>query len=87
MNNGMSVDGGVDDNNNVKGDIEMGVGVLILLFVWMVIGLAGFIMSIVCFGRKGSTSNNVIGLLLAVFFGPFYWIYYLVMPRNVYCGK
>jgi hypothetical protein len=44
---------------------------------WAVLGVAAFIMSLVCFSKKGTTSGQkVIGLLLAVFLGPFYWIYY-----------
>jgi hypothetical protein len=50
--------------------------VLIFLFFWMIIGLAAFITSIVCFERSGSTTEKIIGLLLAIFFGPFYFFFY-----------
>lgn len=61
--------------------------VFIIALAWIFLGIAGFIMSIVCFGRKGAMSSNIIGLLMALLFGPFYWIYYIAMPREVYCGK
>ena len=48
------------------------------LVVWSIIGLAAFFMSVVCFTRRGSTAGqNMIGLLLSLFLGPFYWLYYL----------
>lgn len=50
--------------------------VLLFLFFWMILGLAAFITSIVCFGRSGSTAEKIIGLLLAIFFGPFYFLFY-----------
>jgi len=47
------------------------------LVVWSIIGLAAFFMSVVCFTRRGSTAGqNMIGLLLSLFLGPFYWLYY-----------
>jgi len=58
----------------------------IFIFLWIVVGVAAFIMSIVCFGLSGSTAQHVIGLLLSIFFGPFYWIYFLAVSS--YCrGK
>lgn len=61
--------------------------VMVFILIWMLIGFAGFIMSIVCFGRKGTSMNNIIGVLISVFFGPLYWIYYMVMPKGSYCTK
>ena len=51
---------------------------LAFLAVWSIIGLAAFFMSLACFTRAGSTGpQNMIGLLLALLLGPFYWLYYL----------
>ena len=58
---------------------------LIIIAIWVILGIAGFIMSIVCFGRSGSTSQHVVGLLLAILFGPIYWIFYFVVPD--YCKR
>jgi small-conductance mechanosensitive channel len=61
-----------------------GVGVFFLIIlIWLLIGLVAFITSIVCFGRGGSSSEKTIGLLIAMFFGPFYWIYFFV--SKTYC--
>ena len=57
----------------------------ILLIIWVALGIAAFIMSLVCFGYSGTLAQQVVGLLIAVFFGPFYWIYYLVV--KTYCNK
>jgi hypothetical protein len=66
-----------------KGEVGVFVTVSILVGLWVLAGLAAFIMSLVCFGKSGSTSEHVLGLLLAMFFGPFYWIYYFV--SQTYC--
>lgn len=57
--------------------------VAIFLFIWMVLGVAAFIMSLLCFGKSGTMPQQVFGFLLAIIFGPFYWIYYLVAKK--YC--
>lgn len=50
--------------------------IIVIVLLWIVAGIAAFIMSLVCFGYSGSTANKVIGFLLAFLFGPFYWIFY-----------
>ena len=60
------------------------IAVLVAL-LWVAAGIGAFIMSLVCFGRSGTTMEHVIGVLLAMFFGPFYWIYYFVAKS--YCRK
>lgn len=61
------------------------VAILIFFVLWVGLGIAAFIMSLVCFGYSGSTTQHVVGVILAVLFGPFYWIYYAVSKS--YCGK
>ena len=56
-----------------------------VVVIWAFLGLAAFIMSILCFGRSGTTGQHIAGLLLALFFGPFYWIFYYYAPD--YCTK
>ena len=56
---------------------------VIFTIIWIALGVAAFIMSLVCFGYSGTTAQQVIGLVLAILFGPFYWIYYLVVKN--YC--
>ncbi len=60
-------------------------GLLIFLIIWMIIGIIAFITSIICFGYSGSMTEKVIGLLLALIFGPFYFLYFY-LNKN-YCGK
>ena len=50
------------------------IGILILL-AWVIAGLVALVLSIMCFGKSGTTGQKVTGLLLALFFGPFYFIY------------
>lgn len=59
--------------------------ITILLVIWVILGITGFIMSIVCFGRSGTTSQHIVGLLLAILFGPIYWIFYFAVPD--YCKR
>ena len=59
--------------------------IMILVAIWIILGITGFIMSLVCFGRSGTTSQHVIGLLITLFLGPFYWIFYFAVPD--YCKR
>lgn len=56
---------------------------LVFLLVWIVAGIAALITSIMCFGASGSTSDKVIGLVIYIFLGPFYWLYYAANKK--YC--
>lgn len=58
---------------------------IFFLVLWVILGFSAFIMSLVCFGKSGSPTEHLLGLFLAVFFGPFYWIYYIVAKS--YCIK
>ena len=55
----------------------------LFLLIWILSGLIAFIMSIVCFGYNGKTSYKIIGFVIAFFFGPFFWLYYIV--NKDYC--
>jgi hypothetical protein len=57
--------------------------ILAFIAIWVILGVAAFIASLVCFGKEGSGLEKAVGLLLAVFFGPLYWIYFLVAKN--YC--
>lgn len=56
--------------------VGAGAGLALFIFVWIIAGIVAFIKSLMCFGSKGTTAQKVIGFLLSVFVGPFYWIYY-----------
>ena len=72
-----------EQSNNKTGtttNVEVtpfGKGLIIFICVWIFIGLVAFILSLVCFARSGSTFEKIIGLLLAIFFGPFYFLFYV----------
>ncbi len=57
--------------------------VLISVGVWALAGIAAIIMSIVCFGFSGTTMEKAIGLAIAFFLGPLYFIFYAV--NKSYC--
>jgi hypothetical protein len=56
---------------------------IFLIILWTLSGLAALIMSMMCFGYKGSTGDKTIGLLLALVLGPFYWFFYAF--NSAYC--
>lgn len=51
--------------------------------IWVISGFVAFVMSLVCFARNGTAIEKIAGLLLALFFGPFYWVYYAISAS--YC--
>jgi small neutral amino acid transporter SnatA (MarC family) len=51
--------------------------------IWVIAGIVAFIMSLVCFARNGTAIEKIVGFLLALFFGPFYWVYYSISAS--YC--
>ena len=53
--------------------------------IWILLGFAGLIASIVCFGFSGSLLEKLLGILIAIFLGPFYWIYFYF--NKGYCGR
>ena len=55
----------------------------IFIFAWTMIGILAFIWSLYCFNKSGSIEHKVLGLLLAIFIGPLFFIYYKYSPS--YC--
>jgi cytochrome b subunit of formate dehydrogenase len=72
-----------NDKENNKSSLKIIITIIVIF--WVILGITGFIMSIICFGRSGTTTQHVVGLLLAIFFGPIYWIFYLAVPD--YCKR
>ena len=72
-----------DQEKDNKSSLKIVISIIIA--IWVILGITGFIMSIVCFGRSGTTTQHVVGLLLSIFFGPIYWIFYLAVPD--YCKR
>ena len=65
------------------GEKTAGVVFIVFLFLWGFAGFIAFIYSLFCFGRSGTTFDKAIGLLIAFFTGPFYFLY-LRFNKN-YC--
>lgn len=59
--------------------------VFIILLIWWVAGLIGFLMSIVCCFFNGSTAEKFLGILMAWVLGPFYWLYFIY--NSSYCTR
>lgn len=59
------------------------LGIVLFVIIWITAGITAFFMSLICFGYNGSIIEKIIGLLLSIFFGPFYWIYYA--SNGLYC--
>ena len=59
--------------------------IIIIMILWVIGGLSAFIMSILCFGYNSNPGDNIIGLVIAILVGPFYWIYYSY--NKSYCNK
>ena len=74
----------VNENENENNPLPKAlIALYIFILVWSLIGLIAFIMSLVCFGRSGTLLEKIIGLLLAIFFGPLYFIFYIF--NSSYC--
>jgi len=47
-------------------------------FFILLITILAYIQAAVCFGYEGAYSTKIIALIIALFFGPFYWLYYMI---------
>lgn len=75
-----------------KKDTEISTGAIIgsifwfiFTIIWLISAIIGFYMSIICLSYNGTTGSKIAGFLLAIFAGPFYWLYYIY--RSTYCTK
>lgn len=57
----------------------------IFAFVWVLFGLAGFVMSLWCIGFTGNAGEKMIGVLISIILGPWYWLYFYSVPS--YCAR
>jgi hypothetical protein len=53
------------------------------LALWLLFGLIGFVMSLICFGYSGSTGEKILGIIIALLLGPWYFLYYF--SSGSYC--
>ena len=73
--------------NNATSSLGLLGGILIFLivFIWMISGVLGFIMAIICLFYNSPMEEKIIGLLASIILGPFFWLYYIY--SNTYCMK
>lgn len=62
-------------NQMTSGEGIAGTVFVLFIFLWMLFGFIAFIYSLFCFSRSGSTFDKFIGLLIAFFTGPFFFLY------------
>lgn len=74
-----------NDEEVTSSNIILGIFWSIFVIIWLISSIIGFIMSLVCLSYNGTTGSKVAGVLLSIFFGPFYWLYYVF--RTTYCTK
>ena len=70
------------NDNSLSG---LTIFILIIIWIWIIAGILGFIASLVCFGYNGSISDKFLGVLMVLILGPFYWLYYLF--NSNYCTR
>jgi len=76
-------------NNNIPGGAFFSwiwfIFLIIYFFIWIISGVSAFVASFICLGYNGSFSDKLIGISIAVLFGPLYWLYFS-LNKN-YCYK
>ena len=75
-----------DSSTNIKLTIHLNSAFIItyiFIILWCIIGFIAFITSIICFLRSGTIGEKIVGLLLAILLGPFYFIFYIF--EDGYC--
>lgn len=48
---------------------------LIFMSMWIIVTIYAIVKSFICAGKSGTPAEKIIGILLALFLGPFYLIY------------
>ncbi len=56
------------------------------IVIWSILGVLAFFTSLICFGfRSSSLDQKVLGLLVSLVLGPFYWLYFFF--NKDYCRR
>lgn len=71
------------DKKNLINVIKESAGILSIAIIWAIAGIAAFVYSLYCFSKSGTTADKVLGLIIAMLSGPFYFIY--VAIYQAYC--
>jgi len=74
-----------EEKHEEKGKLFADGGLIVmgLVGLWVLLGIIAFVKSILCFSSSSTLTEKIIGLILAVLFGPFYFLYFYLNPT--YC--
>ena len=61
------------------------IWVILLVMIWIIGGVLAFLSSFGCMFYNSSIGDKVAGFILAIFFGPFYWLFYIY--KSTYCNS
>lgn len=59
--------------------------VAIFALLWFLTGMVAFVYSLFCFTRSGTTADKILGVIIAWFLGPFFFLYPYF--NQAYCKK
>lgn len=59
-------------------NVGYGITLSALAVGWVLLGVAGFIYSIICVGKTKSIWKGIWGIAVAVMMGPLFWVYHYV---------
>lgn len=65
-------------------DTSVQLIILVIIVAYLLIHAWAVIKSLLCFSKSGTTAEHIIGLLLAIFLGPIYFIY--LYANKDYCN-
>ena len=57
--------------------------IAVIAIIWLGAGIAGYIISIICWNYTGTKKQKIIGIAIALLTGPIYWLYFF-LSKN-YC--
>lgn len=66
-------------------DFLFWIWVLIMALIWVIGGISAFFASLVCMFYNSTMADKIVGLFLAIFFGPLYWGFYIYKAN--YCTR
>jgi RsiW-degrading membrane proteinase PrsW (M82 family) len=72
-----------DDRMIIENNNSSRVLFMVISILWPVFGLLAFAMSVTC--KNGTFSQKILGVLLSMFLGPLYFIYFFVASKSGYC--
>ena len=61
------------------------IWISLFILIWIISGFAAFIASFVCLFYNSSVGDKMAGLVMALFAGPFYWLFYIY--NSNYCNR